>query len=107
MKATRIQVWCDVGGTFTDCILRRTDGTIQSLKVLSHGAVQGVLSKVNGNGAFAVTGRKTDPESFGWVQRFVFLIGLVRLVVNPFALIIAEGFLQRNRNHLKTLIPSK
>lgn len=64
MTSSKIQVWCDVGGTFTDCILQRTDGTIQSLKVLSHGVVQGVVSRVDDNGSFAVTGREQDPDLF-------------------------------------------
>lgn len=33
------QVWCDIGGTFTDCIIVSPDGTEKSTKVLSHGVL--------------------------------------------------------------------
>lgn len=33
------QVWCDIGGTFTDCIIVSPDGTKKSTKVLSHGVL--------------------------------------------------------------------
>ncbi|MEX2212778.1 MAG: hydantoinase B/oxoprolinase family protein [Phycisphaeraceae bacterium] len=35
------QFWIDVGGTFTDCIGRKPDGSIVSCKVLSSGVIKG------------------------------------------------------------------
>ncbi|TWU08149.1 hydantoinase B/oxoprolinase family protein [Stieleria varia] len=49
-----IQIWADVGGTFTDCLLCRDDHpsgsgerSITSLKVLSSSMVRGVITAVN------------------------------------------------------------
>jgi 5-oxoprolinase (ATP-hydrolysing) len=36
--------WIDVGGTFTDCICRRPDGTLSSHKLLSSGAYRGQVA---------------------------------------------------------------
>ena len=33
--------WLDVGGTFTDCLARRPDGTLLRRKVLSSGVTKG------------------------------------------------------------------
>ncbi len=42
MSADRWQFWIDVGGTFTDCIAQRPDGTLLRRKVLSSGVTKGV-----------------------------------------------------------------
>ena len=38
--ADRWQFWIDVGGTFTDCLARRPDGTLLRRKVLSSGVTK-------------------------------------------------------------------
>ncbi|AMV34266.1 Acetophenone carboxylase gamma subunit [Pirellula sp. SH-Sr6A] len=64
MNLAKIQVWCDVGGTFTDCIVRFPDGQRKSIKVLSHGVVQGVIANRDPDGKFTVSGRNDDPNAF-------------------------------------------
>lgn len=64
MNPAKIQVWCDVGGTFTDCIVRFPDGQRKSIKVLSHGVVQGVIANRYPDGKFTVSGRNDDPNAF-------------------------------------------
>ena len=64
MKPAKIQVWCDVGGTFTDCIVRFPDGQLQSIKVLSHGVVQGTIVRRDADQRIAVSGRNADPDGF-------------------------------------------
>ncbi|MEX2027217.1 MAG: hydantoinase/oxoprolinase family protein, partial [Pirellulaceae bacterium] len=41
MNFDRWQFWLDVGGTFTDCLARRPDGTLLRRKVLSSATVKG------------------------------------------------------------------
>lgn len=59
-----IQVWCDVGGTFTDCIIALPDGTKRSTKVLSHGVVQGVPVSVGSLDKISIASRQFDPDRF-------------------------------------------
>ncbi|MFQ5592134.1 MAG: hydantoinase B/oxoprolinase family protein, partial [Phycisphaerae bacterium] len=62
----------DVGGTFTDVVARRPDGSLATCKVLSSSAVRGTVESVEadpGNGARAClrdSHRIGDPEGF-WV----------------------------------------
>jgi 5-oxoprolinase (ATP-hydrolysing) len=42
MAAPRWQFWIDVGGTFTDCIAQRPDGSLARCKVLSSGVTKSV-----------------------------------------------------------------
>ncbi len=41
----RWQFWIDVGGTFTDCLARRPDGTLSRKKVLSSGVTKGAVEE--------------------------------------------------------------
>ncbi|MFN7875609.1 MAG: hydantoinase B/oxoprolinase family protein, partial [Pirellula sp.] len=59
-----IQVWCDVGGTFTDCIIALPDGTKRSTKVLSHGVVQGIPASAGSPVTISIPTRETDPDRF-------------------------------------------
>ncbi|MCU0720905.1 MAG: hydantoinase B/oxoprolinase family protein, partial [Pirellula sp.] len=59
-----IQVWCDVGGTFTDCIIALPDGTKRSTKVLSHGVVQGIPASAGLPVAISISSRESDPDRF-------------------------------------------
>jgi 5-oxoprolinase (ATP-hydrolysing) len=43
MSTVRWQFWIDVGGTFTDCIARRPDGTLVRTKLLSSGVMKGCV----------------------------------------------------------------
>jgi 5-oxoprolinase (ATP-hydrolysing) len=59
-----VQVWCDVGGTFTDCIIALPDGTKRSIKVLSHGVVQGAPVSAGSPVTFSIPARRNDPDCF-------------------------------------------
>ncbi|XZE18074.1 hydantoinase B/oxoprolinase family protein [Pirellulaceae bacterium SH449] len=59
-----IQVWCDVGGTFTDCIVALPDGRRISTKVLSHGVVQGRVIAQESPTVIAISGRQREPNQF-------------------------------------------
>src|SRR5688500_7948924 len=60
MEPTRPwEFWIDVGGTFTDCIARRPDGTLARRKVLSTGVTKGVV------GEGSTRDRVVDPARVG------------------------------------------
>lgn len=57
------QVWCDVGGTFTDCFVVRPDGTKHSIKVLSNGIVKGNIDRFLDGNSF-IDCHRTDAIGF-------------------------------------------
>ena len=57
------EFWIDVGGTFTDCIARRPDGSIVRHKLLSSGVTKGAVGEGSGGTRIvdrAQLGAKTD-----------------------------------------------
>ncbi len=60
------QVWCDVGGTFTDCIVVRPDGLRLFTKVLSSGVVKGSVKHWLNETTFVDSARCSDPIDF-WI----------------------------------------
>lgn len=58
------QVWCDVGGTFTDCFVRDAMGIVRSTKVLSHGRVPGRVEAWLSPTTFTDPARRNDPPEF-------------------------------------------
>ena len=58
------QVWCDVGGTFTDCIVKFSDGTKSCLKVLSSGKIKGRVHGWREPGCFSDPDRIIAPDHF-------------------------------------------
>ncbi|MCC9608389.1 hydantoinase B/oxoprolinase family protein [Blastopirellula sp. JC732] len=58
----RIEFWIDVGGTFTDCLMRR-DGEIRRIKVLSSGKLQGTIGADSSPGAIVDGARRQDPSN--------------------------------------------
>ena len=61
------QVWCDVGGTFTDCFLVGPDGNRQQLKVLSHGRMPGQIGPWSDPYTWRDSRRVGEPDHF-WVS---------------------------------------
>lgn len=67
------EFWIDVGGTFTDCVAPGPQGSLRRFKILSTGAVRGVVAE----GSFAQTlfdpRRGGDPVGFwtGWRIRLL------------------------------------
>ncbi|MFO0085368.1 MAG: hydantoinase B/oxoprolinase family protein [Pirellula sp.] len=72
-EPSRVQVWCDVGGTFTDCIIAMPDGSQRSCKVLSHGNMLGRIDAREDDGSFWVQARQSDPSHF-WEPSIVYAI---------------------------------
>jgi 5-oxoprolinase (ATP-hydrolysing) len=60
----RWQFWLDVGGTFTDCLARRPDGTLLRRKVLSTAAVKARVAEGTTAGAIAVELASDEPADF-------------------------------------------
>jgi 5-oxoprolinase (ATP-hydrolysing) len=62
------EFWIDVGGTFTDCIARRPDGSIATHKLLSTGVYKGVVGDGSTAAQIVDLGRQRDPDDFfrGW-----------------------------------------
>ncbi len=60
------QVWCDVGGTFTDCFLVRPNGQRLYTKVLSSGIVKGIAERWLTETTFVDRTRRSDPAGF-WI----------------------------------------
>src|SRR5688572_22510422 len=58
------QFWIDVGGTFTDCIARRPDGTLLRHKVLSSGVTKGSVAAGSTSECVVDCGRLHDPPGF-------------------------------------------
>ena len=71
--AAEWEFWIDVGGTFTDCIYRRPDDSVSTLKVLSSGITKGVVEETSGTDRFVDLGRVGDPDGFwtGYTIRFL------------------------------------
>lgn len=67
------EFWIDVGGTFTDCIFRRDDDSVSTLKVLSSGITKGIVNEVSGTDRIVDDGRVGDPGDFwaGYTIRFL------------------------------------
>ncbi len=61
MQAQRWEFWLDVGGTFTDCIARRPDGSLARAKVLSSGVIKGSCADGTGGKLVVDPLRATDP----------------------------------------------
>lgn len=60
------EFWIDVGGTFTDCIARRPDGSLARCKWLSSGVTKGAVQGATRPGEFLDPARRFDPAGF-WV----------------------------------------
>ena len=60
------QVWCDVGGTFTDCFVVRPNGQRLFTKVLSSGVVKGTVERWLNDTTFVDSARSSEPDGF-WV----------------------------------------
>ncbi len=73
----RWEFWIDVGGTFTDCLARKPDGTILSFKTLSSGVTKGQVTGWENDTAFFDPLRENDPPSFwcGYTIRFLDVSG--------------------------------
>ncbi|PQO46011.1 hydantoinase B/oxoprolinase family protein [Blastopirellula marina] len=56
----RPEFWIDVGGTFTDCLMR-CDGDTRRIKVLSSGKLQGTIAAGSTPGAILDDARRRDP----------------------------------------------
>ena len=74
MTSTSWQFAIDVGGTFTDVLARRPDGTTLSHKLLSSGAVRGVVEEGSTDTAVVDPRRRAEPSEF-WVGYTLSLIG--------------------------------
>lgn len=76
--AAEWEFWIDVGGTFTDCIYRRPDDSVSTLKVLSSGITKGIVEETTGTDRLVDSARRGDPEGFwsGYTIRFLNDAGL-------------------------------
>ncbi len=58
------QVWCDVGGTFTDCFVVDDRGRMGRIKFLSHGRVPGRVQRWVSSSELVDPQRAMDPNGF-------------------------------------------
>ena len=58
------QFWIDVGGTFTDCFLRTSDGRLLRHKLLSSGVTRGVVGDGSTEWTIRDGARSSDPPRF-------------------------------------------
>jgi 5-oxoprolinase (ATP-hydrolysing) len=70
----RWQFFIDVGGTFTDVLARRPDGTVLTHKLLSSGAIRGVGEVQPDNRSIIDCGRAGDPKGL-WAGYEFALVG--------------------------------
>lgn len=59
-----IEFWIDVGGTFTDCLMRTPDDRLSTFKVLSTGVTKGSVTEFLGEHSFCDQSRKGNPTGF-------------------------------------------
>lgn len=64
------EFWIDVGGTFTDCLMRTTDDRLSTFKVLSSGVTKGCISEFLAEKSFRDESRIGDPPRFWEGYRF-------------------------------------
>lgn len=60
----RWQFWIDVGGTFTDCLACRPDGSLRRHKLLSSGVTKGSVGHGSTSRAISDPRRSNDPDGF-------------------------------------------
>jgi 5-oxoprolinase (ATP-hydrolysing) len=62
------EFWIDVGGTFTDCVARKPDGTLHRHKLLSSGVTKGRVAHGSTRDFVVDDARRGDPPGFwiGW-----------------------------------------
>ena len=74
-----MEFWIDVGGTFTDCFLRQSNGAIRRHKLLSTGVTKGVCGESSTATHIVDTARCGDPPRFweGFELRIVDAAGQV------------------------------
>ncbi|HKD37404.1 MAG TPA: hydantoinase/oxoprolinase N-terminal domain-containing protein, partial [Pirellulales bacterium] len=58
------EFWIDVGGTFTDCIGRRPDGSLVRHKLLSSGVTKGIAAAGSSAAAIIDSARAGAPPGF-------------------------------------------
>ncbi len=58
------EFWIDVGGTFTDCLMRSPDGRLSTYKVLSSGITKGSVTSFPSEHQLRDTARIGDPAEF-------------------------------------------
>ena len=61
---SQTEFWIDVGGTFTDCVMRTSDGRLQTFKVLSSGVTKGHITEFLNERSFRDESRMGDPPRF-------------------------------------------
>ncbi len=61
---TLIEVWCDVGGTFTDCFVVLPSGERQSIKTLSSGLTKGKIDAVVDRVKLIDVNRRAEVDDF-------------------------------------------
>ncbi len=61
---THPEFWIDVGGTFTDCLMRMRDDRLSTFKVLSSGVTKGRVTEFLDERSFRDESRVNDPERF-------------------------------------------
>ena len=66
MSASGWQFSIDVGGTFTDVVARRPDGSVTTMKLLSSGAIRGVVGPGSTVDRIVDARRAGEPDDF-WV----------------------------------------
>ncbi len=64
MASTEWQVWADTGGTFTDCLAKAPDGSMQRLKVLSSSTLRGTVTGTVGEALSIRAGWGTEHDIF-------------------------------------------
>ena len=67
------EFWIDVGGTFTDCLGRASDGTVYAHKLLSSGVYKGKVAAGSTRGTILSLDRAGDPPGFFNGYRFSLL----------------------------------
>ena len=64
MSSHPAEFWIDVGGTFTDCLMREPDGRLRQLKLLSSGVTKGTAEAGSSPGCIVDPARVGDPVEF-------------------------------------------
>ena len=67
------EFWIDVGGTFTDCLMKSPDGRLSTAKVLSSGITKGRVTQIVSERQLRDVARIGDAAGF-WVGHTLTLL---------------------------------
>lgn len=100
------QIWIDTGGTFTDCLAVDPNGELHTAKVLSSGALRGIIQKKIDDTHFRIAEKWSAPDDF--ICGFSFsLLGQTHTEYNVVGYDAKRAIITLDKPHLAELLPNQ